>query len=68
MERKQICPHCNSLRLNRTGIDVHGDKKYQRYYCRDCHRITTSVIKKEDIEITDNITNVINEERENGLS
>lgn len=58
------CPHCDSLRLNKTGVDKHGERSYQRYYCRDCYRITTKpILKKEAEDITvEGITSAIDGE------
>jgi len=58
------CPHCGSSRLNKTGVDRHGERSYQRYYCRDCYRITTKpIIKKEAEDITvEEITPAVEDE------
>ena len=44
------CRHCGSTRVNKSGIDRSGIHKYQRFYCRDCHRICSYKIEDEIVE------------------
>jgi hypothetical protein len=34
------CPHCNSVRLHKSGTVYVREGPRQRYYCRACHRTT----------------------------
>ena len=34
------CPHCNSMRLHKSGTVYVKEGPRQRYYCRACHRTT----------------------------
>jgi transposase-like protein len=46
-EKKLQCPHCKSTRLHKTGITWSGKNPRQRYFCRECHRVTINPIKPE---------------------
>ena len=52
METGIKCKHCGSSNLNKSGIEKQWDNRYQRYYCRDCFRI--SVYKIVNIVETNN--------------
>ena len=34
------CPHCDSLRLHKSGTVYTREGARQRYYCRACHKTT----------------------------
>ncbi len=34
------CKHCNSKNLVKAGTQGYGGKRYQRYLCNDCIRIS----------------------------
>jgi transposase-like protein len=51
-----ICPHCNSVRLNKSGFMWSGRNKRQRYTCLDCHRATiipTFVNKETEAKLSE---------------
>ena len=53
------CPHCNSLRLHKSGIVYVKEGPRQRYYCRACHRTTIKPKLQLDLPIEGESPNVI---------
>lgn len=50
------CRNCGSLNLNKSGVARYGVHRYQRYYCKDCYKVSTYKIKEAEANPVKDLT------------